>query len=156
MKRSRSGQSGASGSKRRNWVNSTVAMSAIPIGMPGWPDLACSTASIASARSAFAMRRNLGLTGGGSGGAAVVMAANLASIASSANAVRRSRSRLIAGLIAGAVHDRRWHGDHQVERNQPPEDDNDHALIGDQARNHRMAGIADPGLNAEHQLDHHR
>ena len=58
-------------------MNSTVAMSAMPIGMPGWPDFACSTASIASARSAFAMRRNLGSAGGGSGGAAVVMAANV-------------------------------------------------------------------------------
>ena len=33
---------------------STVAMSAIPIGAPGWPDLACCTASIANTRMAFA------------------------------------------------------------------------------------------------------
>ena len=31
-------------------------MSAAPMGRPGWPDLACSTASMASARMAFAMR----------------------------------------------------------------------------------------------------
>ena len=38
-------------------VNSTVAASAMPIGMPGWPLFAASTASIASARIAFAIRR---------------------------------------------------------------------------------------------------
>jgi hypothetical protein len=38
-------------------VNSTVATSAIPIGMPGWPDLAFSTASAARKRTAFAMSR---------------------------------------------------------------------------------------------------
>src|SRR5262245_52489706 len=38
------------------WVNSTVAMSAAPIGRPGWPDLAASTASIESARIALVMR----------------------------------------------------------------------------------------------------
>ncbi len=37
-------------------MNSTVAMSAAPIGRPGWPDLACSTASMARARMALAMR----------------------------------------------------------------------------------------------------
>src|SRR5262249_60786308 len=37
-------------------VNSTVAISATPIGMPGWPDFACSTASMASARMALAIR----------------------------------------------------------------------------------------------------
>ena len=52
-------------------MNSTVATSAMPIGMPGWPDLACSTASIASARSAFAISRSSGLRGAGRGGAAV-------------------------------------------------------------------------------------
>ena len=36
-------------------VNSTVATSAMPIGMPGWPDLARSTASIARKRIALAM-----------------------------------------------------------------------------------------------------
>ncbi len=36
-------------------MNSTVATSAAPIGRPGWPDFACSTASIASARMALAM-----------------------------------------------------------------------------------------------------
>jgi hypothetical protein len=45
------------GSNFRNCVNSTVAMSAAPIGRPGWPDFACSTASMASARIALAMRQ---------------------------------------------------------------------------------------------------
>src|SRR4051812_3335544 len=56
MKRSRSGHLGSAGSNFRKRVNSTVAMSAAPIGRPGWPDFACSTASMASARMAFAMR----------------------------------------------------------------------------------------------------
>ncbi len=37
-------------------VNSTVAMSAAPSGRPGWPELAFSTASMASARMALAIR----------------------------------------------------------------------------------------------------
>ena len=53
-KRSRSGQSGCCGSNFRNRVHSTVATSAMPMGMPGWPDLAFSTASMASARMALA------------------------------------------------------------------------------------------------------
>ena len=36
-------------------MNRTVATSAMPIGMPGWPDFAFSTASIASARIALAI-----------------------------------------------------------------------------------------------------
>ncbi len=56
MKRSRSGQAGSAGSNFRKRVNSTVATSAAPIGRPGWPDFACSTASMARARIAFAMR----------------------------------------------------------------------------------------------------
>src|SRR4028119_179711 len=54
-KRSRSGQAGSAASNFRKRVQSTVAASAMPIGMPGWPDFAASTASIASARIAFAM-----------------------------------------------------------------------------------------------------
>ena len=46
----------AAGSNFRKRVNSTVATSAMPIGRPGWPDFACSTASIASARMALARR----------------------------------------------------------------------------------------------------
>ena len=48
-------------------MNRTVATSAMPIGMPGCPDFACSTASMASARIAFAMRRSFGSLGAGSG-----------------------------------------------------------------------------------------
>ena len=36
-------------------MNKTVATSAMPMGMPGWPDLAASTASMARARMALAM-----------------------------------------------------------------------------------------------------
>jgi hypothetical protein len=36
-------------------VQSAVATSAMPIGMPGWPDFAASTASIARARMALAI-----------------------------------------------------------------------------------------------------
>ena len=57
----RSGRGRASADRRRrtsgSCVNSTVATSAMPIGMPGWPDFASSTASMASARMASAMRR---------------------------------------------------------------------------------------------------
>ena len=41
----------ADGSNFRTRVQSAVAMSAAPIGMPGWPDFAASTPSIASAGS---------------------------------------------------------------------------------------------------------
>jgi cell division protein ZapA len=41
---------GVRGSNFRNLVNSTVATSAMPIGMPGWPELAFSTASIGQGR----------------------------------------------------------------------------------------------------------
>src|SRR5690606_9248069 len=54
-KRSRSGQLGFAGSNFRNFEKRTVATSAIPIGMPGWPELAACTASMESARIAFAM-----------------------------------------------------------------------------------------------------
>jgi hypothetical protein len=36
-------------------------MSAMPIGMPGWPELAFCTASIASARIALAIRVDVGI-----------------------------------------------------------------------------------------------
>jgi hypothetical protein len=54
-KRSRSGQSGRAASKRRKRENSTVATSAMPMGMPGCPDLAFCTASMAKARIALVM-----------------------------------------------------------------------------------------------------
>ena len=47
-KRSRLGHSGSVGSTRRYLVHRTSAMSAMPIGAPGWPLLAFCTASIAS------------------------------------------------------------------------------------------------------------
>src|SRR5919107_651977 len=53
-KRSRSGHVGSLASYLRYFVNRTVAMSAAPSGRPGCPDFACSTASMASARTAFA------------------------------------------------------------------------------------------------------
>lgn len=49
------GPIGFFGSMLRNFEKRTVAISAAPIGMPGWPELAACTASIASARMALAM-----------------------------------------------------------------------------------------------------
>src|SRR4051812_7665954 len=60
MKRSRSGQRGSAASNFRWRVKSAVAASAMPIGIPGCPLLAASTASIARARMALARRRSVG------------------------------------------------------------------------------------------------
>src|SRR3954466_8818276 len=60
MNRSRSGQCGSAASNFKCRVNSAVAASAIPIGIPGCPLLAASTASIARARMALARRRSVG------------------------------------------------------------------------------------------------
>src|ERR1041384_3926781 len=49
-KRSRLGQMGSAGSKRRNFCQSVYATGASAIGVPGWPELACCTASMASVR----------------------------------------------------------------------------------------------------------
>src|SRR3954468_4767588 len=64
-KRSRSGQCGSAGLWGRWRFHSASAISAMPIGMPGWPDLALLTASTASMRSALAsVRRSaVGFTG---------------------------------------------------------------------------------------------
>src|ERR1700679_1790016 len=56
-KRSRSGQAGSAGSNFRNREKSTVAASAMPIGMPGWPLFAAWTAAMERARIALARRR---------------------------------------------------------------------------------------------------
>src|SRR5215210_2388966 len=58
-KRSRLGHAGLAGLWRRWRVQRATAISAIPIGMPGWPDLAASTASIASARMELASSASL-------------------------------------------------------------------------------------------------
>src|SRR5690606_3987749 len=44
--------------------HSTSAMSAMPMGMPGWPELAAWTASMARMRMALARSRRLGLVMG--------------------------------------------------------------------------------------------
>ena len=49
------GQAGLAGLWRRCRPHNATAISAMPIGAPGWPELACCTASIASARIAFAI-----------------------------------------------------------------------------------------------------
>ena len=49
------GPVGARGIELEELPKSTVATSARPSGMPGWPERACSTASIERARMAFAM-----------------------------------------------------------------------------------------------------
>lgn len=54
MNRSRSGQCGALGSNLRCFSNRTVATSAMPIGMPEWPELAAATASNVKVRMAVA------------------------------------------------------------------------------------------------------
>src|SRR5436190_14121468 len=58
-KRSRSAQCGLPGLCLRWRPHSATAMSAMPIGAPGWPELACCTASIARARMAFAIKEVL-------------------------------------------------------------------------------------------------
>src|SRR3972149_1681754 len=73
MKRSRPIQRGSIGSKRRWRVQRTKAMSAVPMGMPGWPLFACWTASAASMRrgfTAFSTRSRLAVGNGGSRGRA--------------------------------------------------------------------------------------
>src|SRR5215470_1191575 len=49
-KRSRFGQIGSSGSKRRWWFHNWYVTGAIAIGVPGWPEFAACTASIARQR----------------------------------------------------------------------------------------------------------
>ena len=52
---------GCRGCACRKSRHSTSAMSAMPIGMPGWPELARCTASMPSARMALASSRRLGI-----------------------------------------------------------------------------------------------
>src|SRR5574343_1124716 len=54
-KRSRLAQAGLLGLCCRWRAHKATAMSAMPMGAPGWPELACCTASMASARMALAM-----------------------------------------------------------------------------------------------------
>src|SRR6476469_6706447 len=54
-KRSRSAQCGLAGLWRRWRPHRATAMSAMPMGAPGWPELACWTASMDSARIALAI-----------------------------------------------------------------------------------------------------
>src|SRR5215469_8611882 len=49
-KRSRFGQMGSSGSKRRNSCHKQYMTGAMPMGVPGWPEFACCTASMARVR----------------------------------------------------------------------------------------------------------
>src|SRR5450631_1464388 len=60
-KRSRSHQAGLPGLNLSTSRHSTSAMSAIPIGAPGWPELAFWTASIDKARMALARSRRVGI-----------------------------------------------------------------------------------------------
>src|SRR2546425_4017960 len=55
-KRSRFGQIGSSGSKRSCRCQSAYATGAIAMGVPGCPEFACCTASIASVRIVFTQR----------------------------------------------------------------------------------------------------
>src|ERR1700722_5502349 len=74
-KRSRSHQVGLPGLYLSTSRHSTSAMSAMPMGAPGWPELAFWTASIDRARMALARSRRVGMKGfsfnkGGGGQAA--------------------------------------------------------------------------------------
>src|SRR5690606_25912766 len=60
-KRSRLGHLGLAGLWRRTSFHSTSAISAMPMGAPGWPLLACWTASILRARMALARSRRAGM-----------------------------------------------------------------------------------------------
>src|SRR5579863_2526343 len=62
-KRSRSHQYGLPGLNLSTSRHSTSAMSAIPMGAPGWPELAFWTASIERARMALASSRRVGMSG---------------------------------------------------------------------------------------------
>ncbi len=57
MNRSRSIQCGSAASNCMKSLNSTVAMSAMPIGAPGCPLLACCTASMDKKRMQLAISR---------------------------------------------------------------------------------------------------
>src|SRR5699024_2946271 len=61
MKRSRSGQSGLAGFSLMKSLHNTSAISAMPMGMPGCPELACWTASMARMRMALASSRRSGI-----------------------------------------------------------------------------------------------
>src|ERR1700751_5050260 len=63
MKRSRSGHFGSDGLWRKCRIHSAQAISAIPIGIPGWPEFAFWTASIARARMALHMSRSSAMVG---------------------------------------------------------------------------------------------
>ena len=56
----------------RKSLHSTSAMSAMPIGMPGWPELARCTASMLSARMALASSRRVGIIGAPAGKSRIV------------------------------------------------------------------------------------
>src|SRR3954465_12279829 len=62
-KRSRSNQPGSAGLCLTCRPHSATAMSAMPMGAPGWPEFACCTASMANARIAFAIRDSLAIRG---------------------------------------------------------------------------------------------
>ena len=87
-------------------LHSTVATSAMPIGMPGWPLCAFSTASMASARMAFAMRRSAGSRGAGSGRSGWP-AVSVALIGRIAEWTGRFPERHLAGRVIAASSCRR-------------------------------------------------
>src|SRR5215469_17853640 len=58
-KRSRFGQTGSCGSKLRNSCHRQYATGAIAIGVPGWPELAACTPSMASVRIVLMQVRSI-------------------------------------------------------------------------------------------------
>src|SRR5436190_23458710 len=59
-KRSRLGQAGSCGSKLRNCCHRQYATGAMAIGVPGWPELAACTPSIASVRIVLMLVGSMG------------------------------------------------------------------------------------------------
>src|ERR1700761_6529359 len=87
-------------------LNSTVAMSAIPIGAPGWPLLACWTASIDRNRMQSAMSRRCWSRGLGTvlmGGVDVASAMRGGSLFAGDDRVTIARASLRPRLYAGVV-----------------------------------------------------
>src|SRR4051812_10567914 len=106
-KRSRLLHFGLAGLWLRKSFHSTSAMSAIPIGMPGCPDLAASTASIDNARMALANSRRDTTVGLGMGrylGEVKPALRRARIVAESVAACRASRATCEALASCGSPH----------------------------------------------------
>src|SRR5271154_6172265 len=75
-KRYRLGHTGSCGSKRRNPCHSVYASGAIPMGVPGCPEFAACTASMAKLRMVFMLVRSMCCCAGEMGGAVAALMQN--------------------------------------------------------------------------------